>query len=208
MCLCVSNAHKGFRFLFFMQLCALWLDKRLTCKNAHLFPDFYCCLCSQYIMQLRNEFKVVVRSGAFGRDHIQFPPLCTSLCRLRRRKNRPAIFDRFLFFKGTFFFVRVLEDRQRFLVLRLFSISIRSLIQLNLIVYGEVAFSRVVDSNHRCPTSLREMFADLRDVVAMHFPGREDVQRLALSSFIVMRFFAAAIMNPRLFGLKREQPVR
>uniref|UniRef100_F1KVG0 Ras GTPase-activating protein gap-1 n=1 Tax=Ascaris suum TaxID=6253 RepID=F1KVG0_ASCSU len=78
--------------------------------------------------------------------------------------------------------------------------------KLNLIVYGEVAFSRVVDSNHRCPTSLREMFADLRDVVAMHFPGREDVQRLALSSFIVMRFFAAAIMNPRLFGLKREQP--
>ncbi|KHN73981.1 Ras GTPase-activating protein gap-1 [Toxocara canis] len=50
------------------------------------------------------------------------------------------------------------------------------------------------------------MFADLRDVVAMHFPGREDVQRLALSSFIVMRFFAAAIMNPKLFGLKREQP--
>ncbi|VDM23572.1 unnamed protein product [Toxocara canis] len=78
--------------------------------------------------------------------------------------------------------------------------------KLNLIVYSEVAFSRVVDSNHRCPSPLREMFADLRDVVAMHFPGREDVQRLALSSFIVMRFFAAAIMNPKLFGLKREQP--
>uniref|UniRef100_A0A0M3KKB8 Ras GTPase-activating protein gap-1 (inferred by orthology to a C. elegans protein) n=1 Tax=Anisakis simplex TaxID=6269 RepID=A0A0M3KKB8_ANISI len=79
---------------------------------------------------------------------------------------------------------------------------------LNLTVYGELAFSHVVDSNYRCPTPLKEMFADLRDVVSIHFPGRDDVQRLALSSFIIMRFFAAAIMNPKLFGLKREQPVR
>lgn len=76
-----------------------------------------------------------------------------------------------------------------------------------MITYGEIAFSRIVDSYYRCPVSLREMFFDLREVVLVHYPGREDVQRLALSSFIVMRFFAAAIMNPKLFGIKREQPV-
>lgn len=82
------------------------------------------------------------------------------------------------------------------------------LLQLNLVVYGEIAFSRVVDSSHRCPLVLREMFSDLRELAARHFPGRDDVQRLVLSSFIIMRFFAAAIMNPKSFGLKRDQPVR
>lgn len=80
--------------------------------------------------------------------------------------------------------------------------------QLNLIVYGEIAFSRVIDSSHRCPLVLREMFSDLRELAAQHFPGREDIQRLVLSSFIIMRFFAAALMNPKSFGLKRDQPVR
>ncbi|MCP9262942.1 Ras GTPase-activating protein gap-1 [Dirofilaria immitis] len=78
--------------------------------------------------------------------------------------------------------------------------------KLNLIVYGEIAFSRVVDSSHRCPLVLREMFSDLRELATLHFPGREDIQRLVLSSFIIMRFFAAALMNPKSFGLKRDQP--
>ncbi|VDN03840.1 unnamed protein product [Thelazia callipaeda] len=78
--------------------------------------------------------------------------------------------------------------------------------KLNLIVYGEIAFSRVVDSSHRCPLVLREMFSDLRELAAHHFPGRADVQRLVLVSFIIMRFFAAALMNPKSFGLKRDQP--
>uniref|UniRef100_A0AAF5PKN7 Ras-GAP domain-containing protein n=3 Tax=Wuchereria bancrofti TaxID=6293 RepID=A0AAF5PKN7_WUCBA len=78
--------------------------------------------------------------------------------------------------------------------------------KLNLIVYGEIAFSRVVDSSHRCPLVLREMFSDLRELARQHFPGREDIQRLVLSSFIIMRFFAAALMNPKSFGLKRDQP--
>lgn len=74
-------------------------------------------------------------------------------------------------------------------------------------VYAELAFSRVVDSSHRCPQLLCEVFADLRAVVADFFPGREDIGRLALSSFLILRFFAAAILNPKLFGLKREAPV-
>ncbi|KAK0404920.1 hypothetical protein QR680_017700 [Steinernema hermaphroditum] len=76
----------------------------------------------------------------------------------------------------------------------------------NLVFYGECAFSRVVNSNNRCPQPLKEIFSDLREVVGEFFPHRSDIQRLALSSFIIMRFFAAAILNPKLFGLRREQP--
>ncbi|CAD5234963.1 unnamed protein product [Bursaphelenchus xylophilus] len=76
----------------------------------------------------------------------------------------------------------------------------------NIMVYSELAFSRVVDSWHRCPQMLCEVFSELRTVVGEFFPGREDIGRLALSSFLIMRFFAAAILNPKLYGLKREAP--
>ncbi|KAF7634946.1 Ras-GAP domain-containing protein [Meloidogyne graminicola] len=76
----------------------------------------------------------------------------------------------------------------------------------NIIVYAELAFGRVVDSSQRCPHELRELFAELRDVVEQFFPGREDVGRLALSSFLILRFFAAAILNPKLFALKMATP--
>ncbi|KAI1718890.1 GTPase-activator protein for ras-like GTPase domain-containing protein [Ditylenchus destructor] len=80
------------------------------------------------------------------------------------------------------------------------------ILQRNITVYAELAFSRVVDSHQRCPGILREVFAELREVVQKYFPGRDDVARLALSSFLIMRFFAAAILNPKLFSLKRDTP--
>ncbi|CAD5227688.1 unnamed protein product [Bursaphelenchus okinawaensis] len=76
----------------------------------------------------------------------------------------------------------------------------------NIMVYAELAFSRVVDSWHRCPQMLCEVFSELRSVVSEFFPGREDIGRLALSSFLIMRFFAAAILNPKLYGLRKEAP--
>lgn len=76
-----------------------------------------------------------------------------------------------------------------------------------MMVYAELAFSQVVSSRSRCPQVLREVFAELRDVVAHFYPQRIEVGRLALSSFLIMRFFAPAILNPKLFGLKRDAPV-
>lgn len=70
-----------------------------------------------------------------------------------------------------------------------------------------MAFSGMVESYQKCPALLRRTFADLRELVAQQYPDRTDLQRLAVSSFIVLRFFAAAVMNPKLFGLKGEQPV-
>jgi hypothetical protein len=74
-------------------------------------------------------------------------------------------------------------------------------------VYVESAFSCVVKSSEHCPAVMREVFAELRSVVAHFFPQREDIERLAVSSFLIMRFFSAAILNPKIFGLRREAPV-
>lgn len=75
-------------------------------------------------------------------------------------------------------------------------------------VYVELAFSCVVESSDQCPMIMRDVFAELRSVVAKFFPQHEDnIGRLAVSSFLIMRFFSAAILNPKIFGLKRESPV-
>uniref|UniRef100_A0A914IEN6 Ras GTPase-activating protein n=1 Tax=Globodera rostochiensis TaxID=31243 RepID=A0A914IEN6_GLORO len=76
----------------------------------------------------------------------------------------------------------------------------------NITTYAELAFDQVVSSLHQCPKALRELFAELRSVVEEVYPNRQDVARLAVSSFLIMRFFAAAILNPKLFALKLETP--
>ncbi|MFH4976605.1 hypothetical protein AB6A40_003314 [Gnathostoma spinigerum] len=76
--------------------------------------------------------------------------------------------------------------------------------RVNLLVYGELAVTRLLESFRWCPLQLREMFAEVRRTVSDYYPGREDIQRLAVSSFVIMRFFAAALVSPKLFGLKRE----
>ena len=54
---------------------------------------------------------------------------------------------------------------------------------------------------------MREVFFELRRVMNHFYPGRENMGRLAVSSFLLMRFFSAAIMSPKTYGLKREAPV-
>lgn len=65
----------------------------------------------------------------------------------------------------------------------------------------------MVESFEKCPDLLRRTFAVLRELVTQQYPNRNDLQRLVISSFIVLRFFTAALMNPKLFGLKGELPV-
>uniref|UniRef100_A0AC35UIJ0 Ras-GAP domain-containing protein n=1 Tax=Rhabditophanes sp. KR3021 TaxID=114890 RepID=A0AC35UIJ0_9BILA len=76
----------------------------------------------------------------------------------------------------------------------------------NLMLYAELAFTDMVDSCQKCPTLLQEIFSDLKELVLTFYPGRTDVQRLTISSFLVMRFFATAILNPKQYGLVKEQP--
>ncbi|GMT03793.1 hypothetical protein PENTCL1PPCAC_25967, partial [Pristionchus entomophagus] len=77
--------------------------------------------------------------------------------------------------------------------------------QSNLVAYFTACFDRVVSSAFACPFPLREIFSDLRNVVR-RTTGKHEVEMLALSSFLVMRFFAPAILNPKSFGVKRDQP--
>ncbi|GMT34724.1 hypothetical protein PFISCL1PPCAC_26021, partial [Pristionchus fissidentatus] len=77
--------------------------------------------------------------------------------------------------------------------------------QSNLVAYFNACFKAVVTSAGKCPFPLREIFCDLRNVVR-RTTGKHEVEMLALSSFLVMRFFAPAILNPKSFGVKRDQP--
>ena len=43
-------------------------------------------------------------------------------------------------------------------------------------------------------------------VIMIYLPVRPGVQRLAVSSFVIMRFFAAAILNPKAFEIRKDQP--
>ena len=67
-------------------------------------------------------------------------------------------------------------------------------------------FSRLVESASRCPEPIRLILNDLRRVVSER-TARADMELLALSSFVIMRFFAASLLSPKLFGLKNNNPV-
>uniref|UniRef100_A0A0K0D609 Ras-GAP domain-containing protein n=1 Tax=Angiostrongylus cantonensis TaxID=6313 RepID=A0A0K0D609_ANGCA len=76
-----------------------------------------------------------------------------------------------------------------------------------LLCYFSLVFTCITESTSRCPSSLKAVLSDLRMVVREK-TGRPDVELLALSSFLIMRFFAAAVLSPKTFGIKHEQPVR
>ncbi|CCD71505.1 Ras GTPase-activating protein gap-1 [Caenorhabditis elegans] len=75
----------------------------------------------------------------------------------------------------------------------------------NLLVYFQMLFERVTTSSTNCPHLIKQLLYDLRNVVGTH-SSRSGVQRLAVSSFVIMRFFAAAILNPKAFEIRKDQP--
>ncbi|EDM13771.1 RAS protein activator like 1 (GAP1 like) (predicted) [Rattus norvegicus] len=62
----------------------------------------------------------------------------------------------------------------------------------------------IVSSAGRCPLALRLAFKQLQQCVEKRFPGMEhqDVKYLATSGFLFLRFFAPAILTPKLFDLR------
>lgn len=53
-----------------------------------------------------------------------------------------------------------------------------------------------------------EMFWCLKELAATHFPKNKEVRYSVISGFIFLRFFAPAILGPRLFDITTEQIVR
>ncbi|XP_016012968.2 rasGAP-activating-like protein 1 isoform X1 [Rousettus aegyptiacus] len=64
----------------------------------------------------------------------------------------------------------------------------------------------IVGSVGRCPTAMRLTFKQLHRCVEERFPQAEhkDVKRLAVSGFLFLRFFAPAILTPKLFDLRDQ----
>ncbi|KAL2767764.1 rasGAP-activating-like protein 1 isoform 3 [Daubentonia madagascariensis] len=64
----------------------------------------------------------------------------------------------------------------------------------------------IVGSVGRCPLAMRLVFKQLRGRVEERFPQaeHEDVKYLAISGFLFLRFFAPAILTPKLFDLRDQ----
>ncbi|XP_068418855.1 rasGAP-activating-like protein 1 isoform X6 [Eschrichtius robustus] len=65
----------------------------------------------------------------------------------------------------------------------------------------------IVGSVGRCPPAIRLAFKQLRHCVEERFPQAEheqDVKNLAISGFLFLRFFAPAILTPKLFDLRDQ----
>ncbi len=49
-----------------------------------------------------------------------------------------------------------------------------------------------------------QMFSVLKELALSHFPSRPEVKYSVLSGFVFLRFFAPAILSPKLFNLVAE----
>lgn len=75
---------------------------------------------------------------------------------------------------------------------------------INLQEYVERVFVAIMNSAVRCPPVLCQIFHDLRECAAKYFPHNKEVRYSVVSGFIFLRFFAPAILGPKLFDLTSE----
>ncbi|CAH2068900.1 unnamed protein product, partial [Iphiclides podalirius] len=75
----------------------------------------------------------------------------------------------------------------------------------NLKDYVERVFAAITSSYAMCPPAMCRLFDALRQCAARHFPCNAEVRYSVVSGFIFLRFFAPAILGPRLFDLTTEQ---
>ncbi|KAG0416969.1 hypothetical protein HPB47_005995, partial [Ixodes persulcatus] len=71
----------------------------------------------------------------------------------------------------------------------------------NLRGYVREALGAITRSWVACPWELCDLFSMLRGLAADRFPGRKELQYSVISVFLFLRFFAAAILSPKLFEL-------
>lgn len=75
---------------------------------------------------------------------------------------------------------------------------------VNLQNYVAKVFAAITQSATKCPAVLCQIFHDLRESAAKHFPANKEVRFSVVSGFIFLRFFAPAILGPKLFDLTNE----
>ncbi|KAJ3298345.1 hypothetical protein HK104_010810, partial [Borealophlyctis nickersoniae] len=74
----------------------------------------------------------------------------------------------------------------------------------SLILYNTLITDAIFKSTADFPPRLREIFHFMQEEVSKRFPSDELVRYTAVSGFIFLRFFAPAILGPKLFGLEPE----
>ncbi|XP_067861992.1 rasGAP-activating-like protein 1 [Heptranchias perlo] len=82
--------------------------------------------------------------------------------------------------------------------------SVRECSQELLKSYLSDVMDAIVGSVEQCPSVMRVAFKQLHKRVEEQFPeaDNEDVKYLAISGFLFLRFFAPAILTPKLFSLR------
>ncbi|XP_018321069.1 GTPase-activating protein isoform X2 [Agrilus planipennis] len=75
----------------------------------------------------------------------------------------------------------------------------------NLKDYVHKIFKAITQSAVHCPTLMCQIFHNLKECAVSRFPENREVRYSVVSGFIFLRFFAPAILGPRLFDLTTEQ---
>lgn len=78
----------------------------------------------------------------------------------------------------------------------------------NLKQYISNVFHSITTSMTRCPAIMSEVFFVLKELAIKFFPDNKEVCYYIISSFVFLRYFAPAILNPRLFELTDLNIVR
>lgn len=74
----------------------------------------------------------------------------------------------------------------------------------NLRLYIDQIFCAITNSALCCPPIMMEVFAALKQLAITFFPDNVEVRYSVVSGFVFLRFFAPAILGPKLFELSSE----
>jgi hypothetical protein len=72
--------------------------------------------------------------------------------------------------------------------------------------YIKLVTDRIFASVDDCPMSLRTLMSSMRRRVKEKWPEERDMTYIVVSSFLFLRFFSAAVLGPKLFGLCETFP--
>lgn len=77
----------------------------------------------------------------------------------------------------------------------------------NLKSYVQKIFQAITQSAVYCPALMCQIFNNLKECAMNCFPNNREVRYSVISGFIFLRFFAPAILGPRLFDMTTQQIV-
>ncbi|XP_055345984.1 ras GTPase-activating protein 3-like isoform X2 [Paramacrobiotus metropolitanus] len=74
----------------------------------------------------------------------------------------------------------------------------------NLVGYIKQILDAITQSALSCPVLISEILAELKRCAVAKYPNRPEIQYSVIAGFILLRFFAPAILGPKLFALRKE----